>query len=107
MNVHRYCTSGGKDLIKEYLDKLPRRESAEGYYIIENLEKYGLDYLNALKTRQLESKLWEIKYPRHNRIFYVLYDSENIYFLHACKKQKGKAEIFEINKARRRSKEIY
>ncbi len=106
MNVFSYCTLGGKDLIREFLDDLPSRESAEGYYILEQLEKEGVPFLKTLNIRQLEGKLWEIKYPRHNRIFYVLLDGDNIYLLHACKKQKGKAEKFELDKARERSKEI-
>jgi len=64
---------------------------------------YSIKHMN---TRQLEGKLWEIKYPRHNRIFYVLMDQENMYLLHACKKQKGKAEKFELDKARNRMKDI-
>jgi phage-related protein len=103
MNVYTYCTSGGKDLIRDYLDDLPKRESVEGYFIIESLEKEGIAFLNSINTRQLDKKLWEIKYPRHNRIFYVLVDKNNIYLLHACKKQKGKAEKFELDKAKKRA----
>jgi len=33
-------------------------------------------------------------------------ESENIYFLHACKKQKGKAEKFDLDKAVSRAKEF-
>lgn len=106
MNVYTYCTSGGKDLIREYLDELPKREAAEGYFILEQLEKQGTEFLQSLNTRQIEGKLWEIKYPRHNRIFYVLMDKENIYLLHACQKQKDKAEKFELEKARTRAKEL-
>jgi phage-related protein len=106
MNVFTYSTQGGKDLIREYLDGLPKRESVEGYFIIESLEREGTKFLETLNTRQLERKLWEIKYPRHNRIFYVLVDQENIYLLHACKKQKGKAEKFELEKAKKRAKDI-
>ena len=36
---------------------------------------------------------------------YVIADGENIFFLHACKKQKGKAEKFELEKAIQRAKE--
>ena len=36
---------------------------------------------------------------------YVIADKENVHFLHACKKQKGKAEKFELNKAIKRAKE--
>lgn len=106
MNVHTYKTSGGKDLIRNYLDSLPKHESAEGYHIIELLEIRGLDALDILNTRQLDHKIWEIKFYRHNRIMYLLLNQENIYLLHACKKQKGKAEKFELNTARKRAKEI-
>ncbi len=36
---------------------------------------------------------------------YVIADEDNIYFLHACQKQKGKAEQFELEKAIQRAKE--
>ncbi|WP_053954659.1 type II toxin-antitoxin system RelE/ParE family toxin [Inediibacterium massiliense] len=106
MNVFTYETSGGKDLIKEYLDNLPKKESAEGYFIIESLEKEGVNFLEALNTRQLDKKLWEIKFYRHNRIMYVLVDQDNIYLLHACKKQKNKAEKLDLDKAQKRADEL-
>jgi phage-related protein len=106
MKIHSYFTSGGKDLIKEYLDDLPKSEKAEGYFILEMLETRGAVYFDNLNTRQIEGKIWEIKFRRHNRIFYVLLDEKNLYLLHACKKQKGKAEKFELDKARSRFKEI-
>lgn len=106
MNVHTYKTAGGKDLIREYLDNLSLAESAEGYFILEELEKRGIDFLESIETRQIENKLWEIKFRMHNRIFYVLLDRDNIYLLHACKKQKDKAEQHDLNKARDRAKHI-
>ncbi|MFA5585915.1 MAG: type II toxin-antitoxin system RelE/ParE family toxin [Saccharofermentanales bacterium] len=106
MNVHTYKTAGGKDLIREYLDNLSLAESAEGYLILEELEIRGLDFLESIETRQIENKLWEIKFRRHNRIFYILLDRDNIYLLHACKKQKGKAEQQDLNKARARAGNI-
>lgn len=48
--------------------------------------------------------MWEIKFSK-NRIMYILQDEDNIYFIHACRKQKGKAEQFELNKAIQRAKE--
>lgn len=70
------------------------------------LEKEGIDFLNSLNTRHIEGKIWEIKFRKHNRIFYVLVDEDNLYLLHACKKQKGKAEKFELETARKRAREI-
>ena len=37
---------------------------------------------------------------------YVIADQNNIYFVHVCKKQKGKAERFELAKAIVRVKEL-
>ena len=106
MKIYTYLTSGGKDLIKEYLNNLPVSEKAEGYFILDMLEEQGVAYFKNLNIRQIEGKIWEIKFRRHNRIFYILLNEDNLYLLHACKKQKGKAEKFELDKARLRSKEI-
>ncbi|WP_342343338.1 hypothetical protein [Ruminiclostridium herbifermentans] len=53
MNVYHYETSGGKDLILEYIDKLPKKERAEGLTILGKLEKEGLEALEILNTRQI------------------------------------------------------
>ncbi len=106
MNVHHYETSGGKDLILEYIDDLPKNEKAEGLTILEKLEDEGLAALDVLNTRQLRAKLWEIKFYDDNRIMYVVADGDNMYMVHACKKQKGKAEKFELDKAIKRVKEL-
>ncbi|MCR4436995.1 MAG: type II toxin-antitoxin system RelE/ParE family toxin [Clostridiales bacterium] len=106
MNIHHYETSGGKDLILEYIDKLPKNERAEGLTILKRLEDEGLEALNVLNTRQLRAKLWEIKFFDDNRIMYVVADGDNMYLVHACKKQKGKAEKFELDKAIKRVKEL-
>jgi len=106
MNVHHYVTRGGKDLIFEYIDGLPKNEKAEGLIILEKLEDEGLAALDVLNTRQLRGKLWEIKFYDNNRIMYVVADEDNMYLVHACKKQKGKAEKFELDKAIKRVKEL-
>ena len=103
MNIHDYRTEGGKNLIEEYLNKLPKAESTYGYAIREKIIDNGLKAFEGLNTRQLYKKLWEIKFS-DNRIMYVIVDSENVYFLHVCKKQKGKAEKFELDKAINRAK---
>jgi phage-related protein len=103
MNIHEYTTAGGKNLIKAYLDSLPKAESTYGYAIRHKIIQEGLKAFEGLDTRQLFKKLWEIKFSA-NRIMYVIADSENVYFLHACRKQKGKAEKFELDKAIKRAK---
>ncbi len=37
---------------------------------------------------------------------YVVADGDNMYLVHACKKQKRKAEKFELDKAIKRVKEL-
>ena len=104
MTIHDYYTVGNKNLIKEYLHNLSKAEQLEGYRIRHNIILHGIDAFSLLDTRQLQGKLWEIKFA-DNRIMYVIADKDNVYFLHACKKQKGKAERFELDKALRRAKE--
>ena len=104
MTIHDYVTQGGKNVIKEYLSNLPNNEMKEGYKIRHEIILNGVEALKKLNTRQLKGKLWEIKFS-DNRIMYVLADQETIYFFHACKKQKGKAEKFELETAINRAKE--
>lgn len=105
MNIYRYETDGGKDLILAYINKLPKKQKAEATGIQAKLQVDGLEALETLNTRQLKKKLWEIKFD-DNRLMYVIADADNLYILHACKKQKGKAEQFELNKAIERAKEL-
>ncbi|MGJ1067587.1 type II toxin-antitoxin system RelE/ParE family toxin [Clostridium perfringens] len=105
LNIFRYETCGGKDLILNYVDNLPARERAMYYWIQEKLQVDGVKAFEVLNTRQLKKKIWEIKFSK-NRLMYVLEDSNNMYILHACKKQKGKAEKFELEKAIERAKEL-
>ena len=105
MNIYHYETSGGKDLILEYIDELPKKERAEGLTILGKLQAEGIEALEVLNTRQLKGKLWEIKFF-DNRIMYIVADGENMYLIHACKKQKNKAEKVELDKAIKRVKEL-
>lgn len=105
INIYRYATNGGKDLILEYVNSLQEKAKAEYYALQVKLEKDGIEALNSFNTRQLKNKLWEIKVAK-NRYMYVLADEDNLYILHACRKQKGKAEKFELKKAMHRAKEL-
>jgi len=105
MDIHDYKTTGGKNLIKEYIRTRPMDERKEIYKIRHEIILNGLLAFQTLNTRQLRGKLYEIKYS-DNRIMYVIKDDENVYFLHACQKQKGKAEKFEIDTALGRAREL-
>ena len=104
MQIHDYHTIGGKNVIKEYLSSLPEEERVVGYGIRHKIVREGLIALDELNTRQLKGKLWEIKFSK-NRVMYIIADQDNIHFFHACRKQKGKAEQYELDKAIQRAKE--
>ena len=105
MRIIDYTTLGGKNLIEEYIVGLTPQEQFEIRKARISIEEEGARALASLKTRQLRSKLWEIKLSA-NRIMYAMQDAETIYFLHICKKQKNKAEKFEVEKAIKRAKEF-
>ena len=105
MNIHDYTTSGGKNLIKDYISTRPMNERREIYKIRHAIILNGFLAFQELNTRQLRGKLYEIKYSE-NRIMYVIKDGDNVYFLHACQKQKGKAEKFEVDTALLRAREL-
>jgi phage-related protein len=104
MRIIEYTTAGGKNLIKEYLNDLPEKDRIEANEIRRKILLEGYNALKDLNTRQLKGKLWEIKFSQ-NRIMYVVQQGDTIYFLHACKKQKNKAEKPDIDLAIRRAKE--
>lgn len=103
MKIYDYRTSGGKDVIKEYIDGLPSTDRLAIYDVRAEIRQNGLDAFEKLNTRQLRGKLWEIKVSQ-NRIMYVIISRNEVAFLHICKKQKGKAEKQEIETAIRRAK---
>ena len=105
MEIHDYKTIGGKNLIKEYISTRPMDERRELYRIRHEIILNGLEAFQTLNTRQIRGKLYEIKYS-DNRIMYIIKDGENVYFLHACQKQKGKTEKVDIDTALNRAKEL-
>ena len=91
MNIYDYTTSGGKNLIMEYVEGLSESLKAEILDTRQLIYEKGVEAFPLLITRQLYKKLWEIKISQE-RIMYVILDQESVYFLNICKKQKGKAE---------------
>ena len=103
MNIYDYTTSGGKNLIMDYIEALSPTSKVEIYNIRQLIHKRGMEAFQLLVTRQLYKKLWEIKVSQE-RIMYVIQDQESVYFLNICKKQKGKAEKQELEKAKKRAR---
>lgn len=103
MEIYDYVTAGGKNVIEEYISKLPNNEKVYIYDVREEISRNGMDSFEKLNTRQLRGKLWEIKIQQ-TRIMYVIIDVNGVAFLHICKKQKGKAAQKDIETAIRRAK---
>ena len=103
MNVHHYKTSGGKDLILDYIFSLSKPEIVDGLSVLENFEN---DELSKLNIRPWQGKVWEVYFYKHNRIFYVVIDDVDVYLLHACRKQKNKTEQADSETIIKRAKEL-
>ena len=103
MNIYDYTTSGGKNLIMEYVEALSAPSKAEILAVRQLIREKGVDAFSLLVTRQLYKKLWEIKISQE-RVMYVIQNQESVFFLNICKKQKGKAEKQELEKAKTRAK---
>lgn len=103
MNIYDYSTSGGKNLIMEYIESLSASSKAEILAVRQLIRDKGVDAFPLLVTRQLYKKLWEIKISQE-RVMYVIQNQESVFFLNICKKQKGKAEKQELEKAKKRAR---
>ena len=103
MNVYHYQSLGGKDLILEYIMDLSKPEIVDGLSVLEHFEN---DELDKLSIKQWQGKIWEVYFFKHNRIFYVIVDGEDVYLLHACRKQKNKTEKNDSEVVIKRAKEL-
>ena len=103
MKIHRYESNSGKDLILAYIKKLSTPEKIDAFSVMEKMEENRFDELNVKTWR---GKITEVYFYKHNRMFYIVVDSENIYLLHACRKQKNKTEKNDEEKIINRAKEL-
>lgn len=103
MILHNYTTEAGKDLIMEYIDSLTVPEQVDALSLLECLEKKEFD---KILFKRWDKKIYEVYFRKHNRIFYVIADKENIYLLHACRKQKNQTEKKDKNIVIKRAKEL-
>ena len=103
MTLHDYCSKSGKDLILDYVNSLPEDEKTDGLSVMECMEKGEFD---KIRFKRWEKKVYEVYFQKHNRIFYITVDKENIYLLHACRKQKNKTEKTDKKLVRKRASEL-
>lgn len=103
MILHNYTSNSGKDLIMEFLDSLSEEERVDGLMVMKCMEKNEFD---KILFKRWEKKIYEVYFRKYNRIFYITVDSNNIYLLHACRKQKNKTEKRDCEIVKKRAKEL-
>jgi phage-related protein len=96
-------TSGGKDLILDYIMSLSKLEIVDGLSVLECFEN---DELEKLTIKPWRGKVWEVYFYKHNRMFYAAIDDKDVYMLHACRKQKNKTEKTDSEIVMKRAKEL-
>jgi hypothetical protein len=101
--VHGYYSAGGKNLILKYIDGLSCDERVDGYSVLQCMEE---DRLEEVTCKRWRDKISEVYFYKYNRIFYVIIDNNDIYLLHACKKQKNKTEQKDSDIVLRRAIEL-
>lgn len=89
MNVHSYTSSSGRDLIMDYINSLTEDEQVDAFSVLECIENGEFE---KILFKRWQKKIYEVYFRKHNRIFYVTVDEQNIYLLHACRKQKNQTE---------------
>ena len=102
MVVTFFQTARGDRPVEQYIDKLSAKEAAKLLDALAAIESHGPE---AVVTRHIRGKLWEIKVSA-TRIFYVLVNGPEVVLLHAYKKQGQKAPVKEIETAVRRMEEV-
>lgn len=103
MVLHKYLSDSGRDLIIEYIDSLPEEERIDGLSVLECMEKGEFD---KILFKRWDKKVYEVYFRKHNRIFYITVDGNNIYLLHACRKQKNQTEKKDKRIVIKRAKEL-
>lgn len=103
-----YRTRRGDFPVVEYIKGIADMdEKAEIEDTLQQIQVEGAKYLisGCEDTKRIEQGLFEIRKSGH-RIYYIYCMGNLVYLLHACKKQKNKAEESDKDLARARKREI-
>lgn len=103
MKIHTYQSSSGRDFIREYIDSLTDAEQIDALSVFQCMEKGEFDQI---QFKQWEKRIYEVYFLKHNRLFYIIADKENLYVLHACRKQKNRTEKKDKKLVINRAKEL-
>lgn len=79
------------------------KEQFDGLTVLQCLEN---DEWDKVEYKRWQKKVYEVYFYKNNRIFFIVEDGENIYLLHACRKQKNKTEKSDKEIVIKRAKEL-
>lgn len=103
MKIHHYKSPSGRNVISEYIESLAIDEQIDGVEVLRHMEH---DEFDQIKWKRWKDKIFEVYFYKHNRLFYVIVDGQDLYVLHACKKQKNETEKRDPNIVLTRAKEL-
>ena len=108
MKIDFYRTSSGRNVVDEFVKGLTPQDQGRFVDVYKGIQAQGLEFPTA-QFRQLQGKLWEIKYSAPGgkyRIAYVLIEAGRMVWLHMFKKKTPKTPQNDLDLALRRAKEI-
>ncbi len=108
MRISFYQARSGRSYISSFLEDLSAQDRATILAVLSDIQSHGF-VAKGCQFRQIEGKLWEIKIRTQGgsyRFFYVSIERNEVYILHAYRKQGQKAPIKELEIARKRIKEV-
>jgi phage-related protein len=108
MKIDFYLTSSGRNVIDEFVQGLTPQDQGRFVDVYKGIQAHGLEF-PTVQFRQLQGKLWEIKYSAPGgkyRIAYVLMDADRMVWLHMFKKKTPKTAKNDLDLAIRRMEEV-
>ena len=108
MKIDFYLTSSGRNVIDEFVRGLTPQDQGRFVDVYRGIQAQGLQ-CPTVQFRQLQGKLWEIKYSAPGgkyRIAYVLMEDDRMVWLHMFKKKTQKTPQNDLDLAIRRMEEV-
>ncbi len=108
MKIDFYLTSSGRNVIDEFVRSLTPQDQGRFVEVYKGIQAQGLG-CPTVQFRQLQGKLWEIKYSAPGgkyRIAYVLMEAGRMVWLHMFKKKTRKTPPNDLDLALRRMEDV-
>jgi phage-related protein len=108
MEVVFYRTQSGRSPVQEAIAKLAKADQARFLEVADGIERHGLK-CPRVHFRQLEGKLWEVKFATATggfRIAYVIVERKRMVWLHVFRKESRRTPRNDLGVARNRMMEV-